>query len=346
MNEKFTIANPLTFPDWDSIILNHDDYSFFHSTAWARVLSESYGYIPKYAVQVADNNFNVLVPMMEIPSYLLGRRGVSLPFTDYCDPFIKEDIPFDEIFDYLIEFGKKSQWKHIELRSGKKIISEENKSKYFFGHTLSLTGDESQVYSGFSNNTKRNIKKATREGVNVRISNSFESLKRYYKLHCLTRKRHGLPPQPFYFFEKIFDHIISKDHGFVVLADIENKSIAGAVYFHFGKKAIYKYGASDLRFQNLRANNLVMWEAIKWYIRNDFTHFCFGRTDLDHEGLRRFKSGWGSKEIIYNYFRYDLLKDTYKRENPSSYVGSSKVFRKMPIAFSRMIGSLMYKHVG
>jgi len=32
----------------------------------------------------------------------------------------------------------------------------------------------------------------------------------YYRLHCLTRKRHGLPPQPTGFFQKIQEHIIAK----------------------------------------------------------------------------------------------------------------------------------------
>jgi len=50
-----------------------------------------------------------------------------------------------------------------------------------------------------------------------------------------------------------------------MLASHKGKNIASAVYFHFGDKAIYKYGASDRKYQHLRANNLVMWEAIRWF---------------------------------------------------------------------------------
>ena len=109
--------NPLNIKNWDQIVLSTNDYSFFHSSAWARVLSESYNYIPKYAVQINNNKIEILVPIMEISSYLIRRRGVSLPFTDYCDPIIKKDIPFENILEHLIEFGKKSHWKYIELRS-------------------------------------------------------------------------------------------------------------------------------------------------------------------------------------------------------------------------------------
>ncbi|MCK4790639.1 MAG: hypothetical protein KAV87_43285 [Desulfobacteraceae bacterium] len=33
-----------------------------------------------------------------------------------------------------------------------------------------------------------------------------------------TRKMHGLPPQPYLFFEKVFEFMISKNMGLVVLA--------------------------------------------------------------------------------------------------------------------------------
>ena len=47
-----------------------------------------------------------------------------------------------------------------------------------------------------------NIKKALKEGVEVQLHNSFESVKSFFKLNCMTRKRHGLPPQPFKFFNR------------------------------------------------------------------------------------------------------------------------------------------------
>ena len=50
--------------------------------------------------------------------------------------------------------------------------------------------------------------------------------------------------------------MISIENGFVALASYSNRVVAGAVFFHFGSKAIYKYGASDRNYQHLRANNL------------------------------------------------------------------------------------------
>ncbi len=132
----------------------------------------------------------------------------------------------------------------------------------------------------------------------------------FYQLHCLTRKRHELPVQPFQFFKKIHEHIISKKSGFIIKALYCNKIIGAAVFFHFGKKAMFKFGASDLNYQRLRMNNLIMWEAIKWYSTNGYESFCFGRTDMENVGLRRFKQGWGTKEYLIKYFKYDLTTNS------------------------------------
>ena len=67
----------------------------------------------------------------------------------------------------------------------------------------------------------------------------------------------------------------------VVKAIYEDKVIAACIFFHFNQNAIYKYGASDLRFQSLRANNLIFYEALCWYSEKGYKEFCFGKTTLD-----------------------------------------------------------------
>jgi hypothetical protein len=346
MSVDIKIINPLNIENWDKLILSKKYYSFFHSSMWAKVLSESYNYIPKYVTTVNNNKFDVLIPIMEISSIITGRRGVSLPFTDYCDPIIKKEIPFENVLESLIQFGKKAKWNYLEFRDGNNIFPEEYHQSFFYGHTLELINDENLVFSSFNSNTKRNIKRAVREGVNIEICNTFQSIKSFYRLHCLTRKRHGLPPQPFNFFIKIYDYIISKRHGFIVLANIESKIVGAAVFFHFGNKALFKYGASDLIYQRFRPNHLIMWEAIKRYIYNGYRYFCFGRTKPNNDGLRRFKSGWGTDEKEYKYYRYNLKKNIFEKESITLYSLSTNFFKVMPIPLSKAVGSILYKHIG
>jgi hypothetical protein len=50
------ILNPLEIADWDFLVLDTGKASFFHSSSWARVLHDSYGYKPLYFTTFENGN--------------------------------------------------------------------------------------------------------------------------------------------------------------------------------------------------------------------------------------------------------------------------------------------------
>jgi hypothetical protein len=342
----FHIIDPTSYPGWDNLLLSTPRGTFFHSSSWARVLKHSYGYSPCYFASIDTERLVALIPVMEVNSFLTGRRGVSLPFTDYCDSIPDGEVKFQDLLDFIIKYGKKRRWKSLELRGGANLLPDALPSVSYLGHTLNLSRNEEYIFSGFRDSTKRNIKKAIKEAVEVKINNSSVSIKEFYRLNCMTRKNHGLPPQPLHFFKKVFEYIISSKSGLVVLASFGGRYIAGALFFHFGDSAIFKYGASDNRYRHLRANNLVMWEAIRWYVQNDYKSLFFGRTDFDNQGLIQFKSGWGATEQEINYYRYDFKKEAFVSGSSRVTGFHNKIFRNIPISILTKIGALVYKHAG
>jgi hypothetical protein len=343
---QLSIINPLNYPNWDDLVLSTDKCSIFHSSHWARVLSESYGYQPLYFVKIADGKLNMLFPFVEINSLLTGKRGVSLPFTDYCEPIIPQQNNFQDAMCYLIEYAKKAGWKYIEIRANGSLFNGTPPSSFYYGHTLDLSQGIERIFPNLRDSTRRNIRKAEREGIKVTIGNSLEYVSQFYRLNCLTRKMHGLPPQPFSFFKSIHAHLISCNHGIIVLASHKGTSVSGAVYFHFEEKAFYKYGASDRGYQSLRPNNLVMWEAIKWYTLNGYKSLCFGRTEPENKGLMQYKSGWRANEHLIHYYKYDLLKEAFVPDSSKVTDFYHKLFAHMPNLISKMSGTLLYKHMG
>ncbi len=342
---KIEIINPIIFQDWNKLLQTAEKPSFFHTSNWARVLSESYNYEPLYFTAIEKGKLTALLPVMGINSILTGKRGVSLPFTDECPPISRDTEQFHEIFKKVIQYGKQEGWKSIELRGGNQYLTDTGPSNFFLTHDLALKNNENEIFNTFRASTKRNIKKAIKEGVTVSISNSIDAIKAFYSLNCITRKDHGLPPQPYSFFKNMARHVMAAQNGIVVLASHRNKIIAGAVYFFWGKEAVYKYGASDKTYQNLRANNLVMWEAIKWFSEEGFKSLNFGRTEPEHHGLNQFKSGWGTKQGKLNYYKYDLKKDSFVTESPQI-KSSYNIFNMMPIPLLKLFGRILYRHVG
>ena len=396
------IIDPTTYPGWDDLVCSSPNYSFFHTSSWAKTLCDSFGYSPIYFTVIENNKLRALVPLMEVNSILTCKRGVSLPFTDYCEPIIEKDNDFVHIFNNMIEYGKKRGWKYIELRGGSSLFGvkpsafspqsseapgpslepqtlnlepvpkvprslifnpESSRpapctlhpapcfSEAYLGHTLDLTKGEKKTFSGFRDSTRRNVKKAKKQGVEVKISQDAEAITEFYRLNCMTRREHGLPPQPYQFFRNVYDHVISKGRGFITLAAYSGQNIAGSIFFHFNRKGIFKYGASDKKFQNLRANNLVMWESIKWLCERGFKGLCFGRTEPENEGLKQFKNGWRPEEYSINYFKYDLKRKVFVSNNKDSERGTRNVFlhrlfQRMPIPVLNLAGRVLYRHMG
>jgi len=161
------IINPIETPNWDDLLLTADRATFFHTTAWARVLRESYHYKPLYFTIIENGKLAGLIPVMEIDSFLTGQRGVSLPFTDICHPIAETPDIFQALMDRLSQHGKSAGWKHIEIKGGGELLDGAPHCEEHFEHILDLDGNEEGLIKSFRESTRRNIHKAEKEGVAV-----------------------------------------------------------------------------------------------------------------------------------------------------------------------------------
>lgn len=340
------ILNPLETPDWDARVRHFRTATFFHSAAWARVLHVTYGYQPVYFATGDANRIHSLLPMMEVKSWLTGRRGVALPFTDECEPLVPDLAAFPPLFAAAQAQGKVRRWKYLECRGSRAALADVPTSASFYDHRLELQPDESALFATFDGNARRNVRKAEQSGLTIEFSQSLESMQAFYGLLCMTRQRHGVPPQPFRFFANIQRHVLAEKQGWVVLARQGKVPVAGAIFFHFGQSVIFKFSASNKDFQHLRANNLVIWHAIRHYAREGFTSLHFGRTSLNNEGLRRFKLSWGTQERKSQYMRRDLKAERFVIADDQASGWHTRVFQRMPSFISQLIGALLYRHMG
>lgn len=339
------ILDPLADPRWDEKLAAHEDSSIFQTAAWARVLKDSYGYSCCYLADTTGDRFDFLLPLMDVRSFLTGNRGVSMPFTDFCDPLLAAGSSGEGVLGELVDLGRRRRWKYFELRGGERILSEVPPAMTVLGHSLDLGPSEEALFAGLKESTRRNVRKAQREGIEVGIGSSKAMVDRFYRLNCLTRRAHGLPPQPLSFFHNIGRHLLDRQLGCVVLASLRGRDIGGAVYLHFGKDVLYKYGASDRRYLELRPNDLVMWEAIRRYRDRGFRRLDFGRTELQHDGLRRYKLAWGVEERVRPYYRHDLASGRFVSATLGGPGRSASVFKRLPPPLARAIGKALYRHV-
>jgi len=341
-SESVVVVDPLRFPGWDSALIKAGGSSFFQSVAWATALHETYGHRPAYFCRFNNGCLQELLPTMEVSSLWTGRRGVSLPFTDFCPALLKAEQSSREMYEVALAHGRRQRWRYFECRNRQSFWEGAVPSVCFLGHVVELKADQNAMFQSLEGAMRRAIGKAESSGLQIEFGEDHESVRTYYGLHCLTRARHGVPPQPLRFFDNIARHVIGKNLGFTVTARLGRQPVAAAVFFHHHKEAIYKFGASDLAYQHLRPNNLVMWAAIKRLASEGFTSLHMGRTSVANEGLRRFKLGFGAREEKIEYFKYDLRSEAFVPDVDRAETWVNHVFRRMPRSGLRLVGKLLY----
>ncbi|MBX3744424.1 MAG: GNAT family N-acetyltransferase [Verrucomicrobiae bacterium] len=352
------VVDPLLSPGWDAWVSRHPGATVFHRSAWCRTLVDAYGFTPLYLIRKDEGSPVAAWPLMEVGGTLRGRRGASLPFTDHCPPLLPTpqptgtaDVPGDlgdvalrePLLAKAFDLGRQRRWHSLELREAATWTREDRASVRFFGHTIDLAEGEAAALHRCDSAVRRSIRKAEASGLRAVHGQDSHAIRAYARLHALTRRRHGLPPQPYPFFSALQRHVLSPGLGTVLLVLKDQTPIAGAVFLFSGPQAIYKFGASDETHQALRPNNLVFREAIRLCARQGATSLDLGRTSLANEGLRRFKRGWGSSERMVSYLRYDLrTRQTIPTPDRAS-GWHTLLFQHMPQPLASLIGRFVYR---
>jgi CelD/BcsL family acetyltransferase involved in cellulose biosynthesis len=343
-----SLIDPASDPRWLPFLESDACASIFHHPAWLKLLSDTYGYEP--VCIIADDGGRVagVLPLMEVRSWLTGRRAVCLPFSDTCGPIARDDAAHRALIEFGEGLGKERGWRYLEIRNSIIPGGFAPSARYKL-HVTELARDPEAVLKTFNQHSRRKLRKAEASRVRVEHRVDDEALRAFIRLNALTRRKHGVLPQPDSLFLNIQKGLLEAGLGFLGVATLDNEDevVAANLFLHWNGTVVYKYGASAERASPVAANYAVMWDAIRWGCEQGYSRFDFGRSDLDGEGLLQFKRGWGSREIDLVYAR---RSSTTPRAEPSSEPGLQErlkpVISKMPVSLLKIIGGCAYPHVG
>ena len=212
----------------------------------------------------------------------------------------------------------------------------------FWRHVLALEPDADAVAKHAKSSIRRGVSKARKEGLSFERRTDAAALDAFYELHLHTRKHLGAPTQPKRFIDGLRP-LFESGHGFVALVNDGRRPIAAAVFLQLRGNLIYKYGASDRSALARRPNNLLFAEVIRWACEAGLTELDFGRTDLDQEGLKQFKRGWGADELPLHHTYAGVEPPSGGDSGPLRLV--APVIRHSPPGVGRLFGAL-YRHFG
>ena len=289
---------------WQSLVENYQS-SIFHSPGWSRVLADTYGLeMQAYVLLDETEKPEAGLPFCRL-SDIKGKRLVTLPFSDYCDPLVKDRSQWHCLINQALNescpIALRCVHNHMPLEDDRFELY--NRAKW---HGLDLQADLDALWHGLDNSARRAIRKAEQSGVIVRLAQSKKDLRRFFELHLGVRKyKYRLLAQPYYFFENIWREFVEADKGRLLIAIYQDKIVAGTLFLEWNNGLYYKFNASTQASLSYRPNDLLTWEGIKYGKAQGYRHLDFGLSDWDQAGLLRYKRKFATAEKTISFLKYD-----------------------------------------
>jgi lipid II:glycine glycyltransferase (peptidoglycan interpeptide bridge formation enzyme) len=339
--------DPLQDPRWRHFLLEHPRASVFHSPAWLEALRRTYGYEPFVLTTCPPGRelTNGLV-FCHIKSRLTGRRLVSLPFSDHCEPLLDSPKDIAEMLCSVEGLVGEENLKYIELRPAT-ARSEGwpgfGKAKGFWLHRMNLRPSRDELFRSFHRDcVQRKVRRAEREALRYEAGRSESLLQQFYHLLLLTRRRQQLPPHPLNWFRNLIACL--GDRAKIRVASKDGQPVASILTLCHKDALVYKYGCSDARFSQCGGMQLLFWRAIEEAKEEGLQEFDLGRSDCDNPGLVAFKDRWGSSRSTLTYWRYPAPDLENLRPGWPMRV-AKQMFAHMPDGVLTAAGKLLYRHV-
>jgi len=218
-----------------------------------------------------------------------------------------KDVDPDRVNPFGHEIGTK-----LRNLGGKQIETDgegfgDVQPRFVFAIDVEGKSDE-ELLATFSQEWRRNIKKAEKSEVKVRQAN-FSDLEIFHTLYKETAKRDKFTPRPLYYFKQMWKSLNENSNNLaemrLYIAEQENICHAACLWVRVGKHVWYTYGASSTSGRELRPSNAIQWQMMRdardagasIYDMRGIAATLNEKSPLF--GLLRFKIGTGGKVIQY-----------------------------------------------
>ncbi len=251
--------------DWDALILN--DYEAVMPLPYR--VKNSHKYI--------------------FPPYFAPQLGV------FSKMPINEELMLQFINAIPVDFSFAEVRLNTQNQVPKEFEAEVNRT-----YLLTLIEPYVQLYSKFSQNTKRNIKKAEKEGLTILDNGSISELIKLFRNNKIASKS-TFKKDDYKRLEKLMYVYSSMHFGELIMVyDKQNTLQAGAFFIVELSQAYFMFSGRGGQSDNNGALPFLINEFIKRHSgKNIVLDFCGSNS----ESLARFYHGFGSKPVNYQILR-------------------------------------------
>ncbi len=180
--------------------------------------------------------------------------------------------------------------KSINAKKGRRLFTPES-------FWIDLTKNEIDLLNSFNSKTRYNIKLAQKKGVIIKIDNSDKSFEKYLSLTKETAQRQGFYAHSETYHRLMWNTLKNKI-AYLLVAKYQNEILSTWILFLYNDVLYYPYGASSNSHKDVMANNLMMWEAIKFGKNKNAKIFDLWGKEKG-KGFTKFKEGYNPQVVEF-----------------------------------------------
>lgn len=208
------------------------------------------------------------------------------------------------VADFLAAIPKKYRLVDYPLNSFNPLPEHFSGARAKPNYQLDLIPPYEQLQKGYANNTRRNIKKAEKEGIQVFKNISPGAFMSFLREHLKSRDR-TLTDVHFTTINKVVTHALAHRIGDIYGGfDKHNQPVAMAFWVRSHQKATYLLATSSPEGLQQSAMFVLIDAFIKQYAGKNMTLDFEGSV---HEGIARFYQGFGSQPVMYHHYHENRL---------------------------------------
>ncbi|MDO9087616.1 MAG: peptidoglycan bridge formation glycyltransferase FemA/FemB family protein [Anaerolineaceae bacterium] len=310
-------VNDLDIHNWGDFVDQNPQGNIFHTPEMYEVFSRTKGHEPHInAVIEEKGNILALLPIVTVTlkpglmSWLTSRNiayGSILSF-----PGEVGDVAVSVLLQkYTQKSGNEALFTEFRnLADLTEIKPTITNSGFIYedhlNYLIDINEPEETVWSGFSKNTRKSIRKSFNKGIVSEEIHDSSLIPIFYDLLKKTYSRARVPLADISLFEAVFDILVPKGMAKMYLARAGFSFVAASLELPY-KDVIYSwYSGYDWSARSFNANDFLVWNILKWGTKNSKKIFDFGGAGTPSEpfGVRDFKSKFGGR--LVNYGRYSF----------------------------------------
>jgi serine/alanine adding enzyme len=329
---------------WDQFVLGHPQASGYHTRPWRRVISTVFGH-RTYYLMAKDEGGTIqgVLPLVLTKSPMFGCFLTSMAFFNYGGVLADRADVRLAILAAAGEIAKDVGAAHIELRQTEPIETDWPVRSRKVSMRLALPPDYEALLKAFPSKLRSQIRRAQKEGMEVRIGGE-ELLEDYYQVFARCMRDLGTPVYEKTFFQSMIE-TFSKEARLCVVS-LKGRPLASGFLYGFRSTLEIPWAASDKRFSRLAPNMLLYSAVLEFACREGFKEFDFGRSSVD-SGTYRFKQQWGAHPHQLYWYYWLAGGRSLPELNPDNpkFKAAISVWQHLPLPVANLIGPHIVKYL-